>query len=63
MKLTSNDLKGKAIQIESYIIYSRLEQTDCCNCGYGLYVDDKAYQSQDSNNLYCTKQCAAESEL
>lgn len=63
MKVTSNDLRGKSIELQTYTIYNRLEETQCNNCGYPLYIDDKAFQSEDSGDVYCSKKCAAESEL
>ncbi len=63
MKIRSDDLRGKSIEVQIYTIYNRLEETQCNNCGCPLYTDDKAYQSEDTGDVYCSKKCAAESEL
>ncbi len=40
-----------------YTIKKRNEETECCYCGYPLYVEDTAYLSKDERRVYCSKVC------
>jgi hypothetical protein len=46
----------------TYTIKKRDEETECSYCAYPLYIEDKAYMSDDERNVYCSKVCAGEIE-
>jgi len=41
----------------TYTIKRRDEETECSDCAYPLFIDDKAYMSKDEKSVYCSKTC------